>query len=272
MKCFKLNPTRIVWFFLIFLGSTHESWLGAQSINNPGYLGKTRSIAMGSQISCGFYHGLKSQMLFDVVAEQTLNRQHSIVIRATSGLLNVPFENQSLSVDGPGSGPAANYYGALDCGNSPSLITRSLGLQIKRYILNRGALAPFGMYLMGGGEWRKVSSTDSFNQLVFIQDNYNDPSASYHFALPSVMPRATKGFNVLVGVGNKRFVSPDLFVDYQFGMTWLFWSNINYSYDYSQNTASGPAYNVQNSIELQMRQIDTRRQLFTLNLTVGKVF
>jgi hypothetical protein len=249
-----------------------NSAIKAQSVTNPGYLGKTRSISLGSQISCGLYNGVKSQMMLAVAGEQTLNRQHSIVFRATGGVLNVPFEKRGLSVDGPGAGSAPIYYGSLDCGNPPSLITRSLGVQIKRYILNRGAIAPYGMYVTGGGEWRTVSSTDSFNQLVFIEDDYNSPSTAYHFALPSVMPRATKGFNVLVGVGNKRFFNQSYFLDYQFGMTWLFWSNISYYNNLDQDAAIGPSFNVQNSIELQMRQVDTRRQLFTFNITAGMVF
>jgi hypothetical protein len=39
-----------------------------------------------------------------------------------------------------------------------------------------------------------------------------------------------------------------------------------------ENGTVGPNYNAQNALELQMRQMDTRRQLFTLNLTAGMVF
>jgi hypothetical protein len=55
-------------------------------------------------------------------------------------------------------------------------------------------------------------------------------------------------------------------------MTWLFWSNVDAYNNYYDVQAVGAAYNVQNSIELQMRRADTRRQLFTLNLTAGMVF
>jgi hypothetical protein len=86
------------------------------------------------------------------------------------------------------------------------------------------------------------------------------------------MPRDAKGFNVLVGIGNKRFLDKSYFIDYQFGMTWLFWSNVGLSSNLYSETPSGPTYNFQNAVELQMRQVDTRRQLFTFNITAGMVF
>ncbi|MFN4864501.1 MAG: hypothetical protein ACK5H9_08565, partial [Bacteroidota bacterium] len=84
--------------------------------------------------------------------------------------------------------------------------------------------------------------------------------------------RTAKAFNVLVGVGNKRFFNESFFLDYQFGMTWMFWSNTNMYVTSLDNGTVGPNYNAQNALELQMRQMDTRRQLFTLNLTAGMVF
>lgn len=244
----------------------------AQTIGNPGYVGKTHAIALGSQVSCGFFNGIKTQSLFSITAEQTIDRQHSILLRATAGVLNVPFELNTLSVDGPGAGSSASYYGKLDFGNPPPLYTRSVGLQIKRYILKRGAIAPYGMYVTAGGESRKVSARDSFNQLVFVQENNNSMFEPFRFGLPAVMPRDVKGFNVLVGVGNKRFLDKSYFIDYQFGMTWLFWSNVASRNNQYSETPSGPTYNFQNAVELQMRQVDTRRQLFTFNLTAGMVF
>jgi hypothetical protein len=246
--------------------------LQAQSVMNPGFMGKTSALGLGTQVSGGWYGGFKTQALLTAVAEKSMSRQHSITLRATVGMLNVPFEPMGLSVDGPGSGATANYYGQLTFGNPPALYTRSWGAQWKRYILNRGAIAPCGMYMTVGGERRTVSARDSFSQLVFIEDNYNDPGASLRYTMPTVMPRTAKAFNVLVGIGNKRFVDESIFIDYQFGMTWLFWSNTNMYVSNWDNGAVGPGYNAQNNVELQMRQTDTRRQLFTLNLTAGMVF
>lgn len=259
----------MIFAFLIFWAPNNGV---AQSIYNPGYLGKTRAIALGSQVSCGLFNGIKTQSLLSITAEQTIDRQHSILLRATAGILNVPFEMNSLAVDGPGGGSSASYYGNLDFGNPPPLYTRSIGFQIKRYILKRGAIAPYGMYFTAGGESRKVSARDSFNQLVFIQENNNSMFDPYRFGLPAIMPRDVKGFNVLVGVGNKRFLDKSYFIDYQFGMTWLFWSNVGLSSNRYTETPSGPTYNFQNAVELQMRQVDTRRQLFTFNITAGMVF
>ncbi|MCX8484001.1 MAG: hypothetical protein ORO02_02160 [Bacteroidia bacterium] len=267
------NSSKVIAVFVLsLLGMGTSVLLRAQSVNNPGYLGHTRTIGLGTQLSCGLYGGLKTQELLTLSAEQTVDRQHAVMVRATAGMLNVPFDRVSLSVDGPGAGSVASYYGTLDCGNPPPVYTRSLGVQIKRYMLSRGAIAPYGMYITAGGEWRTVSVSDSFNQLVFVEDNYNDPNVAYRFKLPNVMPRNTKGFNVLVGIGNKRFFNEQFFLDYQFGMTWLFWSNVDAYNNYYDVQAVGAAYNVQNSIELQMRRADTRRQLFTLNLTAGMVF
>lgn len=254
------------------LGLTFQTPLQAQHVGNPGYMGKTIALGLGSQLSGGWYGGFKTQALLTAVAEKSINRQHSITLRATTGVLNVPFEEMRLTVDGPGSGATVNYYGRLNFGNPPALVTRSWGAQWKRYALNRGAIAPYGMYVTVGGERRTISATDSFSQLVFIEDNYNDPQASYRFALPAVMPRTAKAFNVLVGIGNKRFFNESFFLDYQFGMTWLFWSNTNMYVTSLDNGAVGPSYNAQNAVELQMRQMDTRRQLFTLNVTAGMVF
>ena len=272
MTVFKKLGMKLPELIFAFLGLLAAQNVFAQSIYNPGYLGKTRTIALGSQVSCGFFNGLKTQSLLSITAEQTIDRQHAIMLRATAGILNVPFEMNSLSVDGPGGGPSASYYGNLDFGNPPALFTRSIGLQIKSYILNRGAIAPYGMYVVAGGESRKVSARDSFNQLVFIQENNNSMFDPYRFELPAIMPRDVNGFNVLLGIGNKRFLDKSYFVDYQFGMTWLFWSNVGLSSNRYTETPSGPTYNFQNAVELQMRQVDTRRQLFTFNITAGMVF
>jgi hypothetical protein len=272
MTIFNRLGIKLLAMIFAFLGLMTAPKVIAQSIYNPGYLGKTRTIALGSQVSCGFFNGIKTQSLLSVSAEQTIDRQHALMLRATAGILNVPFEMNSLAVDGPGGGPSASYYGNLDFGNPPPLYTRSIGLQIKRYILKRGAIAPFGMYVVAGGESRKVSARDSFNQLVFIQENNNSMFDAYRFGLPAIMPRDAKGFNVLVGIGNKRFLDKSYFIDYQFGMTWLFWSNVGLSSNLYSETPSGPTYNFQNAVELQMRQVDTRRQLFTFNITAGMVF
>lgn len=272
LKWNKRKWLRLVMMVCMLMLSFFGAKLEAQSVGNPGYMGKTNTLGLGTQLSGGWYGGFKTQALATVVAEHAINRQHSLMLRATAGVLNVPFEETGLSVDGPGSGATANYYGRLNFGNPPALVTRSWGAQWKRYVLSRGAIAPYGMYVTLGGERRTVSAKDSFSQLVFIEDNYNDPAASYRFTLPAVMPRTAKAFNVLVGIGNKRFFNESFFLDYQFGMTWVFWSNTNMYVSSLENGVVGPGYNVQNSVELQMRQMDTRRQLFTLNLTAGLVF
>jgi hypothetical protein len=244
--------------------------VGAQSLNNPGFMGRTQSVSTGTQLSAGIYKGFQSQALWVASYEKTLRRDLLVQLRYTAGMLNVAFPKHNLMVDGPGAGSAVSYDGQLDFGNPPSLFTRSFGVQMKRYLLNRGALAPFGMYLSYGGEVRKVSATDSFNQMVLVSIDYNNPERSTRFDMPAVMPRPVQSFNVLVGIGNKRFFKNNWFLDYQFGMTWMMSSNATMFSDFDQNR--GPSYNSQNAAELRMRMADTRRQLFTLNITSGMVF
>ena len=244
----------------------------AQSLNNPGFMGKTQSLSVGTQVSLGLYAGVKTQALFVMNYEQSIRRDKLIQLRYTAGVLNVPFEKQSLQVDGPGGGAAAEYSGTLDFGNTPTLYSRSFGVKVNQYLLSRGALAPFGMYLSYGGEYRQLSAMDSFNQMVFVEENFNDPAGAYRFAMPTIMPRPVQSFNVLVGIGNKRFIDRDFFIDYQFGMTWMFWSNSGAYYNYNYDDPKGASFNAQNATEMEMRRNETRRQLFTLNITTGMVF
>jgi hypothetical protein len=106
--------------------------------------------------------------------------------------------------------------------------------------------------------------------MVLISIDYNNPDRSARFDMPAVMPRPVQSFNVLVGIGNKRFFQKNWFLDYQFGMTWMIISNATTYSDFDQTT--GPRHNSQNAAELRMRMADTRRQLFTLNITTGMVF
>ena len=256
------------WVLVLVLCAAQQ--IDAQSLNNPGFVGRTQSVSTGTQLSAGIYKGLQTQALWVASYEKTLRRDLLVQLRYTAGALNVAFPQHTLMVDGPGSGSTVNYDGQLDFGNPPAIFTQSFGVQMKRYLLGRGALAPFGMYLSYGGEVRKVSATDSFNQMVLISIDYNNPERSTRFDMPAVMPRPVQSFNVLVGIGNKRFFQKNWFLDYQFGMTWMITSNATTYSDFDQTT--GPRHNSQNAAELRMRMADTRRQLFTLNITTGMVF
>ena len=86
------NSSKVIAVFVLsLLGMGTSVLLRAQSVNNPGYLGHTRTIGLGTQLSCGLYGGLKTQGLLTLSAEQTVDRQHAVMVRATAGMLNVPF-------------------------------------------------------------------------------------------------------------------------------------------------------------------------------------
>ncbi|MFN5414174.1 MAG: hypothetical protein ACK5BM_03090, partial [Bacteroidota bacterium] len=70
--------------------------LQAQRVGNPGYTGKTITFGLGSQVSGGWYGGFKTQAFLTAVAEKSINRQHAITLRATVGMLNVPFQEMGL--------------------------------------------------------------------------------------------------------------------------------------------------------------------------------
>ena len=101
MKNFKCS---IHWFHkkttivLLMLVGFVDGKLQAQRVENPGYMGKTITLGLGSQVSGGWYGGFKTQAFLTAVAEKSINRQHAITLRATVGMLNVPFQEMGLSV------------------------------------------------------------------------------------------------------------------------------------------------------------------------------
>jgi len=80
--------------------------IDAQSLNNPGFVGRTQSVSTGTQLSAGIYKGLQTQALWVASYEKTLRRDLLVQLRYTAGALNVAFPQHTLI--------------GIECGISPT--------------------------------------------------------------------------------------------------------------------------------------------------------
>jgi hypothetical protein len=211
----------IVLFFCLFQLS-----IKAQ----PGYRGGNNLVSAGFNTGWGMYRNQSAVIASPVISfERVLSRKKSIAFFATASAGRMKLPEQWGYFDGPETGDYYSYYGGsywIKPLNQLYYGMTGLGVEIKRYVMNSGGLAPFGTYYSYGFNTQFWTLKNSVN-LRLGQSTFDGSQPEFYYYTQTLGLQKLQSVNFHFTYGKKRFVNNHLFIDYglTIGITGL-WTNL----------------------------------------------
>lgn len=248
-------------------------------IAQPGYLGKRNILGIGFNGGIINHSSVAYKSLQPSInIERVISRKFSINFIGMFSFNNVKLQSEYQPFITPFlGGSSSNQYQnvnlcRVEYSNNIKYFLFGYGIELKRYIMIKGGLAPFGPYYSYGIRSQIHEFINSVDAIIIQPDISTNGSLIYHQNSGNIRP--IQQTLISFSIGQKRFTRKGLFFDYSLMLSFgPLWSSIDKPITYSMNSlGSLKPGSIENTVQQQSLFLSRTSQFLQLSLKGGYAF